>query len=108
MVIFRSFGREGQKSGFSPEDFSLRQTKPEAYVATSPLRQMQRDHGVGLFAMAGTPPEGPVTAQSQARNHRERQQYPNENEGIYHQVADIVAARGDVLVEGHFGLIEHL
>ena len=33
------------------------------------------------------------------------QQYPNENEGIYDQVADVVAQRGNVLLERHIGLI---
>ena len=69
---------------------------------------MQRDHRVGLFAVAATPAQRPESAQGEARNHRESQQYPNENESIYDQVADVVASRGDILVGGHLRLITYL
>jgi hypothetical protein len=99
---------ERQKPGFPPENFSLKQTKTEVYVATSGLLEMQSDHGVGLFAMARTPAEGPISAQGEARNDCKSQQYPNENESIYDQVADVVAARGDILVGGYLRLVAYL
>ena len=72
------------------------------------LSEMQSDHRVGLFAVAGTPPKGAKSAQCEARNQREGQQYPDENEGVYHQVADVVALRGNIFVGGHLSLIANL
>src|ERR1017187_10349986 len=68
---------------------------------------MQGGQRVGLFATISTPPEGPPATVCYPRNQREPEQYPNEKESVYHQVADVVLVAGNPLVEGHQSLIFH-
>src|ERR1035438_8654177 len=67
--------------------------------------QVQYDHGVCGFAAAATPQKGPHAAERQSADKREAQQYTDQNKGVDHQVADIVTARGDALVEGDVRVI---
>ena len=69
--LLADFGRGRKKDRFMPEDFGLRQTKVEVYVAGSELLEMQLDHPVGLFAVASTSAKDPKSAHSDAQNHRE-------------------------------------
>ena len=69
---------------------------------------MQGGQRVGLVAVAGATPEGSITAQSEPRNHREREQYPDENEGVYDQVADVVFAAWERTRPGSPSLVTDL
>ena len=41
-------------------------------------------------------------------DHAEDEQYPHENKGIDHQIADVIAARGNMFLLGDIGPILHL
>lgn len=69
---------------------------------------MQTDQGVGIGIAAATALVGTQGAHREARGERDREEYPDENEGIYHQIADVVAKRGNVLGDGHLGLVADL
>src|SRR5580658_7343703 len=71
----------------------------------SAVFQVQHDHGVGSFAPAAAPQKGPYAAERQAADERKAQQYTNQNKGVNHQVANIVAACVDTLVKGDIRLV---
>src|ERR1035438_8833743 len=69
---------------------------------------MQGGERVGLFAPISAPPEGSQGPVCHAGHNRESEQYPDENESVYHQIADVVLMAGNPLVQGHQSLISHL
>src|ERR1039457_843165 len=69
---------------------------------------MQGGQRVRLFATISTPPQGQPTTVCYPRNNREPEQYPNENESVYHQVTDVVLVAGNPLIQGHRSLVFHL
>src|ERR1700677_2374942 len=69
------------------------------------ISQVEHDHGVGRLAPASAPQKRAHAAERQASNRSEHQQYPNQNKGVNHQVADVVAACGDAFVERDVGLV---
>src|ERR1019366_419339 len=75
---------EGQKVYFPPEDFALILTKTGICRSASSSSQMQSNERVGLFAPISAPPEGQQAAKSHPGHDRESEQYPNENESVYH------------------------
>ena len=70
--------------------------------------EVQRDDRVGLFALRPGRRKARKPPNAKPGHDRECQQYPDENESIYHQIADVIALGGNVLVEGHGGLIADL
>src|ERR1022692_2192149 len=97
----------GKKVHFSPEKIALIPTKMGVCRLRPSSSQMQGGQRVGLFATISTPPEGPPATVCYPRNQREPEQYPNEKESVYHQVADVVLVAGNPLVEGHQSLVFH-
>src|SRR5581483_9429081 len=97
-----------KKAHFRPEDFALKQTKPEVYVATQRSLEVQGDHRVGFFAVAHAAANQPVTCHQKAGHNAECQQYPDENKGVYDEVPDVIFAGGNILVAGDLGLIANL
>src|SRR5450759_5839687 len=91
---------EGQKVHFPPEDFSLIQTNTGVCGSDSSSSQMQGGERVGLVAPISAPQEGPKAAICQPRHDHESKQYPNKNESVYHQIADVVFVAGNPLVQG--------
>jgi hypothetical protein len=106
--FFHKYRQEGQKVHFSPKDIATTETKTKACRLGSSSSQMQGGERVGLFAAISASAEGPPAAKCQPGHDGKSEQYPNENESVYHQVADVVAVAGNPLVEGHRSLIFHL
>src|ERR1035437_8929648 len=106
--FFHRRRKAGQKVHFSPEDFALIRTKTGVCRSDSSSSQMQGGERVGLFAPITAPQEGPPATICQPRHDHKSEQYPNENESVYHQVADVVFVAGNPLVQGHRSLIFHL
>src|ERR1039458_216293 len=67
--------------------------------------QVQRDERVGLFAGSSAVAEGLQATHRQPGHDRKSQQYPDENESVYHQIADVVPLRGNTLVQGNIRLV---
>src|SRR5579883_1938267 len=68
---------------------------------------MQTDDRIGIGIASTSPLIDANSADEKSRRERNREQYPDENEGIYHQVADVVAERENVLGNGHLRPVFH-
>src|SRR5678815_2912258 len=72
------------------------------------IAQMECDHAISLAPGPAAPQKRPNAAVEEARDDEERQQYPYELKGVYNQIADVVASRGDALVPGNGWLVTDL
>src|SRR5437899_53463 len=72
------------------------------------IAQMERNHAISLSAGPAAPQKRPNAAIEQAGDNEEPEQYPYEFKGIYDQIADVVAGRGDALVPGDGRLVTDL
>ena len=70
--------------------------------------QMQGDHRVGVPAVFSATAEHLQATHAEPSGNAEDQQYPRENKGVDYQVADVVAACGNVLLLGDIGPILYL
>src|SRR5208283_1596116 len=66
-ALFHRIPSEGSNCLPRPEDFRLKPTKVAAYRWQSRSFEVQGDHGLGLFAMAGIARQGPQAAHQKSR-----------------------------------------
>ena len=95
----------GQKVHFLPEEISLISTKSALCRNGRSAPQIQSSERILLRAAISASPECPQTAEKNAGNERETEQYPDESKRVYYEIADVVLVAGNVLVEGHNSLV---